>query len=81
MFTQHQIQQETQLLIQQHNQLRLDEIDVHYQEASTVRFVSKACLVDIEPGIMDVIKAPSLGALCAGSNWEKGHYRTLIVTL
>ena len=39
------------------NQERLDKIDVYYQEAGTMRFVPRACLVDLEPGIMDVIKA------------------------
>merc|ERR1712121_322584 len=44
------------------NQLRLDKIDVYYQEAGTMRFVPRACLVDLEPGIMDVIKASPMGA-------------------
>merc|ERR550517_2139386 len=50
-----------------------------------MRFVPRACLVDLEPGIMDVIKASPMGALfkpdnmCfgasgAGNNWAKGHY-------
>jgi len=67
------------------NQLRLDKIDVYYQEAGTMRFVPRACLVDLEPGIMDVIKASPMGSLfkpdnmCfgasgAGNNWAKGHY-------
>jgi len=67
------------------NQSRLDKIDVYYQEAGTMRFVPRACLVDLEPGIMDVIKASPMGALfkpdnmCfgasgAGNNWAKGHY-------
>merc|ERR1712172_236667 len=67
------------------NQARLDKIDVYYQEAGTMRFVPRACLVDLEPGIMDVIKASPMGALfkpdnmCfgasgAGNNWAKGHY-------
>jgi len=62
------------------NRLRLDKIDVYYQEAGTMRFVPRACLVDLEPGIMDVIKASPMGALfkpdnmCfgasgAGNNW------------
>jgi len=67
------------------NQMRLDKIDVYYQEAGTMRFVPRACLVDLEPGIMDVIKASPMGSLfkpdnmCfgasgAGNNWAKGHY-------
>ena len=67
------------------DKLRLDKIDVYYAEAGTMRFVPRACLVDLEPGIMDVIKASPMGALfkpdnmCfgasgAGNNWWKGHY-------
>ena len=62
------------------NPKRLDKIDVYYQETGTMRFVPRACLVDLEPGIMDVIKASPMGALfkpdnmCfgasgAGNNW------------
>ena len=62
------------------NQARLDKIDVYYQEAGTMRFVPRACLVDLEPGIMDVIKASPMGPLFkpdnmtfgasgAGNNW------------
>ena len=50
------------------NQLRLDKIDVYYQEAGTMRFVPRACLVDLEPGIMDVIKASPMGALFKPDN-------------
>jgi tubulin beta len=67
------------------SRLRLSKIDVYYQEAGTLRFVPRACLVDLEPGIMDVIKASPMGSLfkpdnmCfgasgAGNNWAKGHY-------
>eukprot|EP01084_Bolivina_argentea_P034756 64375_1 len=67
------------------NELRLDKIDVYYQEAATMRFVPRACLVDLEPGIIDVIKASDMGSsfkpdnMCfgasgAGNNWAKGHY-------
>ena len=62
------------------NQQKLDKIDVYYQEAGTMRFVPRACLVDLEPGTMDVIKASPIGPLfkpdnfCfgatgAGNNW------------
>jgi tubulin beta len=65
--------------------LRLDKIDVYYAEAGTMRFVPRATLVDLEPGIIDVIKASPMGSLfkpdnmCfgasgAGNNWAKGHY-------
>eukprot|EP00497_Spongosphaera_streptacantha_P002111 TRINITY_DN26_c0_g2_i3.p1 TRINITY_DN26_c0_g2~~TRINITY_DN26_c0_g2_i3.p1 ORF type:complete len:342 (+),score=106.25 TRINITY_DN26_c0_g2_i3:219-1244(+) len=49
------------------------------------RFVPRACLVDLEPGTVDVIKASPVGTLFkpdnfvfgasgAGNNWAKGHY-------
>eukprot|EP00484_Ammonia_sp_Unknown_P000976 CAMPEP_0197020316 /NCGR_PEP_ID=MMETSP1384-20130603/1088_1 /TAXON_ID=29189 /ORGANISM="Ammonia sp." /LENGTH=463 /DNA_ID=CAMNT_0042447921 /DNA_START=109 /DNA_END=1500 /DNA_ORIENTATION=+ len=67
------------------NQCRLDKINVYYQETGKFRFVPRACLVDLEPGTIDVIKASAMGALfkpdnmCfgasgAGNNWAKGHY-------
>ena len=73
------------------NQARLDKIDVYYQEAGTMRFVPRACLVDLEPGIMDVIKASPMGALfkpdnmCfgasgAGNNWCVLHIFLMTVS-
>ncbi len=67
---------------------RLDKIDVYYAEAGTMRFVPRACLVDLEPGIMDVIKASPMGALfkpdnmCfgasgAGNNWYVYIYKNI----
>jgi tubulin beta len=67
------------------DRLRLDKVNVYYQETGTLRFVPRACLVDLEPGIIDVIKASPMGSLfkpdnmCfgasgAGNNWAKGHY-------
>eukprot|EP01083_Nonionella_stella_P273997 929801_1 len=50
------------------NQLRLDKIDVYYQEAGTMRFVPRACLVDLEPGIKDVIKASPMGSIFKPDN-------------
>jgi tubulin beta len=67
------------------DRLRIDKIDVYYAEAGVMRYVPRACLVDLEPGIIDVIKASPMGSLfkpdnmCfgasgAGNNWAKGHY-------
>jgi tubulin beta len=64
---------------------RLDKIDVYFSEAGELRFVPRACLVDLEPGTLDVIKASEVGksfkpdnfafgASGAGNNWAKGHY-------
>ena len=55
------------------NQKRLDNIDAHYQETHDA-----LCLVDLEPGIMDVIKASPMSPVFepdnAGHNWAKSHY-------
>ena len=64
---------------------RLERIDVYFQETECMKFVPRACLIDLDPGIMDAIKASSMGSLfkpdnmCfgasgAGNNWAKGHY-------
>jgi len=65
--------------------LQLDAIDVYYHEAQNSKYVPRAILVDLEPGVMDTIKAGPFGALFrpdnmvfaqsgAGNNWAKGHY-------
>ena len=62
------------------NDKRLDKINVYYQETDNMKFVPRACIVDLEPGIIDVIKASPMGELfkpdnmCfgasgAGNNW------------
>jgi len=64
---------------------RLSKIDVFYGEASELRFVPRAVIVDLEPGVLDQIKASDIGTMfkpdniCAGANgagnnWAKGHY-------
>jgi len=62
----------------------LDKVGVYMREAGE-RYVPRACLVDLEPGTVDVIKASPVGTLFkpdnfvfgasgAGNNWAKGHY-------
>jgi len=62
----------------------LDKVDVYLRSAGE-RYVPRACLVDLEPGTVDVIKASPVGKLFkpdnfvfgasgAGNNWAKGHY-------
>jgi len=62
----------------------LDKVGV-YLRAAGERYVPRACLVDLEPGTVDVIKASPVGTLFkpdnfvfgasgAGNNWAKGHY-------
>jgi len=62
----------------------LDKVNVYMRMAGE-RYVPRACLVDLEPGTVDVIKASPVGTLFkpdnfvfgasgAGNNWAKGHY-------
>merc|ERR1712051_418443 len=62
----------------------LDKVGV-YMRATGERYVPRACLIDLEPGTVDVIKASPVGTLFkpdnfvfgasgAGNNWAKGHY-------
>jgi len=62
----------------------LDKVSVYCRSAGE-RFVPRACLIDLEPGTVDVIKASPVGTLFkpdnfvfgasgAGNNWAKGHY-------
>lgn len=56
-----------------------------YMRKNAKRYVPRACLIDLEPGTVDVIKGSSLGTLFkpdnfifgasgAGNNWAKGYY-------
>ena len=58
---------------------------MYYNEATGGRFVPRAILVDLEPGIMDSVRSDPFGKLFrldnfvfglsgAGNNWAKGHY-------
>ena len=65
--------------------IQLERIHVYYNEATGGRFVPRAILVDLEPGIMDSVRSDPFGKLFrldnfvfglsgAGNNWAKGHY-------
>jgi len=67
------------------SELQLDRINVYYNEAAASKYVPRAILVDLEPGVMDSIRGGPLGQLFrpdnyvygqsgAGNNWAKGHY-------
>lgn len=64
---------------------QLHRIGVYYNESSNGRYVPRAAMVDLEPGVIDVIKNSKRGQLFhpdnfvfgqsgAGNNWAKGHY-------
>jgi len=65
--------------------LQLERIGVYYSEASDGKYVPRSILVDLEPGVLDGIRAGPMGSLFrpdnyvnaqsgAGNNWAKGHY-------
>jgi len=85
-----------QTLIKEHNidgsgyyegetaEVDLDKVSVYMRSAGE-RYVPRSCLIDLEPGTVDVIKASPVGTLFkpdnfvfgasgAGNNWAKGHY-------
>jgi len=62
----------------------LDKANV-YMRCAADRYVPRACLIDLDPGTVDVIKASAVGRLFkpdnfifgasgSGNNWAKGHY-------
>lgn len=64
---------------------QLHRIGVYYNESSNGRYVPRAAMIDLEPGVLDVIKSSKRGQLFrpdnfvfgqsgAGNNWAKGHY-------
>uniref|UniRef100_A0A7S1ESU4 Tubulin beta chain n=1 Tax=Timspurckia oligopyrenoides TaxID=708627 RepID=A0A7S1ESU4_9RHOD len=64
---------------------QLERINVYYNEAEGGRYVPRAILMDLEPGVVDTIRGSPFGELYrpdnfvfgqsgAGNNWAKGHY-------
>ena len=60
--------------------LKIEKIDVYFKPAGTTRYVPRACIVDLEPGTSEMIKASPIGnmfkpdnfifgASGAGNNW------------
>ena len=65
--------------------VQLERSNVYYTEATGGKYVPRAVLVDLEPGVMDMIRGSPYGPLFrpdsfvfgqsgAGNNWAKGHY-------
>ena len=65
--------------------LHLERIGEYYDEATGRRYVSRAILLDMEPGAMNNVRAVPAGQLLrpdnfvfdqigAGNNWAKGRY-------
>lgn len=65
--------------------LQLERAGVYFSEGSEGRYVPRAVMLDLEPGVVDTIKSSKFGAMFrpdnfvfgqsgAGNNWAKGHY-------
>lgn len=65
--------------------LQKERINVYYNESSSMKYVPRAILVDLEPGTMDSVRSGPIGKMFrpdnfifgqtgAGNNWAKGHY-------
>ncbi|VDK81237.1 unnamed protein product [Litomosoides sigmodontis] len=52
--------------------LQLERINVYYNEASGGKYVPRACLVDLEPGTMDSVRAGPFGQLFRPDNFIFG---------
>ena len=50
------------------NDAHLDIINVFYHEASGGKYVPRAVLFDLEPGVIDAVRASSLGCLFRPGN-------------
>jgi tubulin beta len=66
------------------NDAQLEHINVFYYEAPGGKYVPRAEFFDLEPGVIDAVRASSFGELfrpgtlvnyTRGKNWAKGHYR------
>lgn len=62
-----------------------ERIGVYFNESAENTFLPRAALIDLEPGVLDNIRASDIGPLfrpdsfcnstaSAGNNWAKGHY-------
>lgn len=65
--------------------LQMERLNVYFNEGYGGRYVPRAILTDLEPGVMDSIRSSHMGNLFrpdnfiygqngAGNNWAKGHY-------
>lgn len=64
---------------------QLERASVYFNEGSTGKYIPRSVMVDLEPGVLDSIRASDYGTLfrpdnfvnaqsSAGNNWAKGHY-------
>ncbi|CAK9787401.1 unnamed protein product [Cutaneotrichosporon oleaginosum] len=64
---------------------QLDKVSVYFNEASNQKYVPRSVQVDLEPGVVDLVRSGPLATLFrpdtfvhgqsgAGNNWAKGYY-------
>ncbi|GMK56852.1 hypothetical protein CspeluHIS016_0306920 [Cutaneotrichosporon spelunceum] len=64
---------------------QLDKVSVYFNEASNHKYVPRSVQVDLEPGVVDLVRSGPLSTLFrpdtfvhgqsgAGNNWAKGYY-------
>jgi tubulin beta len=67
------------------NPVQKERMNVYFHELSSGKYVPRALLVDLEPGVLDVIRSGPFKNMFrpdnyiyaqsgAGNNWAKGHY-------
>jgi tubulin beta len=67
------------------SKVQLERLNVYFNSTSKGRYVPRAILMDLEPGVLDSIKSGKYGKIFkpdnfvfaqsgAGNNWAKGHY-------
>lgn len=65
--------------------IKLEKINVYFDETAKNRFVPRSVLVDLEPGVLDLLKSSAIGRLFrpdnfifaasgGANNWAKTHY-------
>ena len=66
--------------------IKLNKINVYFEETGKKRYVPRSILVDLEPGVLDTLRSNEIGKLFkpdnfifgqsgAGNNWAKAHYQ------
>ena len=61
--------------------LQLERINVYYNEATGGRYVPRAILMDLEPGVMDSVRAGPFGQIYRPDNFIFGQSGVKVLTL
>ena len=66
--TEHHLNHEGTYDLAEDHKRSINKTDVFFQEAAEHRYVPRACLVDLEPGMMDFIKYSTIGKMFKPDN-------------